>query len=235
MNGADCSQSPRRPDLAPGGNDLPALLGMPKTALLTGERPRYPQVHAAERQPVERRLESFDMTTKDLPVVTFRTARIEDVDELARMRFTLQKHMHASNSRLLHMSPRAIDDLPQQYRLRVEDPERRIVVSEERSGGLVGMAMGTIANRNDLLPPRCGRIDDVWVDPQHRRRGVAKRLVSDLLAFFEENRVATLVLDYAVGNDEARRTWKALGFEPILTVASTTPDELQRTLGRTVA
>lgn len=165
-------------------------------------------------------------------MVTFRTARTEDAGELARMRLALQKHMQASNGRLLHMSPSAIEDLPQRYQLHVQDPQRKVVVAEDRSSALVGMAMGTVVDRYDLFPPRCGRIDDVWVEPQHRRRGVPKRLLRDLVAFFETHSVATLVLDYAVGNEEAQRVWTALGFEPILTVATATPNELQRRLAK---
>jgi ribosomal protein S18 acetylase RimI-like enzyme len=110
---------------------------------------------------------------------------------------------------------------------------RRIIVAEDCTGTLIGMAMGTIADRDDLEPPRCGRIDDVWVEPDWRRQEVARQLMDKLLAFFESNDVSTLVLDYSVGNIDAERTWKAFGFEPILTVAITTPYELRRRLQTT--
>lgn len=157
----------------------------------------------------------------------------EDTDELARMRLALQQHMQAANPRLLPMSRQAIANLPSQYRLHVKNPMRRIVVANDHSGVLIGMAMGTIADRNDLQPPRCGRIDDVWVEPHCRRLGLAKQLIGDLLVFFESKNVATIVLEYSVGNIDAEFAWNAFGFKPILTVAVATPYELRRRLQRT--
>jgi GNAT superfamily N-acetyltransferase len=172
---------------------------------------------------------------KTVAAVQVRTARFEDVEKLASMRLALQQHMRASNPRLLTMSHQAIINLDKQYCLHMENPMRRVVVAEDCNGTLIGMAMGTIADRDDLEPPRCGRIDDVWVEPDWRRQGLAKQLLDKVLAFFENNAVSTLVLDYSIGNIDAECTWKALGFEPILTVAVATPYELRRRLQRTDA
>jgi ribosomal protein S18 acetylase RimI-like enzyme len=146
------------------------------------------------------------------------------------MRHALQLHMEATNERLLPMSAQAVSTLAQRYQSHLEDPARRIFVAEDPSGNLVAMVMGTVADRRDLDPSRCGRIDDVWVEPQHRRAGLAKRLLRELLNFFEVEGVATLVLDYSMGNVEAERTWSSLGFEPILLMAVATPEELRRRL-----
>ena len=159
-----------------------------------------------------------------------RPAKAGDAPELARMRLALQEHMQTSNSRLLPMSRQAISNLAERYRSHLEDPNRQILVVEDRSGILIGMAMGTVAERDDLHPSRCGRIDDAWIKPEHRRQRLGKRLIGDLLAFFERKEVATLVLNYSVGNVEAEGTWKALGFEPILTVAVARPSELRQKL-----
>ena len=50
-----------------------------------------------------------------------------------------------------------------------------------------------------------------------------------IIAFLRMVR-STLVLNYSVGNVEAEGTWKALGFEPILTVAVARPSELRQKL-----
>lgn len=173
-----------------------------------------------------------DPEDKRVSAAQIRAARFEDTGELARMRLALQQHMQASNPHLLAMSRQAIANLAKQYCLHLENPMRRIIVAEDCTGTLIGMAMGTIADRDDLQPPRCGRIDDVWVEPRWRRQGLAKQLIGNVLAFFESNDVATLVLDYCVGNIDAECTWNALGFEPILTVAVAKPYELRRRLKR---
>ena len=164
------------------------------------------------------------------PIATVRPASPDDAEALARMRLTLQEHMQSSNHYLLPMSHQTRANLATEYRRRLLDPNRRIVVAEDQSGLLIGMAMGTVADRDDLDPPRCGRVDDVWVEPEYRRQGLGRQLMTHLLVFFESEAVKTLVLDYSVGNVEADRTWKALGFEPILTVGVTKPEELRRRL-----
>jgi ribosomal protein S18 acetylase RimI-like enzyme len=167
---------------------------------------------------------------KGFLVFKVRAATSEDAEELARMRLALQQHMQASNPHLLPMSRQAIANLPKQYRLHLENPMRRIIVAEDRSGVLIGMSMGMIADRDDLQPPRCGRIDDVWVESHWRRQGLAKQLIGNLVAFFESKDVATVVLEYSVGNTEAECAWNAIGFEPILTVAVATPYQLRQRL-----
>ena len=47
-------------------------------------------------------------------------------------------------------------------------------------------------------------VDDVWVDIEHRRHGLCKCMVRDLLEFFRERDAERVVLNYMPGNLEAR-------------------------------
>jgi ribosomal protein S18 acetylase RimI-like enzyme len=83
-------------------------------------------------------------------------------------------------------------------------------------------------------PERRGRfvgvIDDVWVEPTHRRRGINRRIVQKLLEFAASRGVQELILEYASSNREAEAAWTRLGFSPVGVRASATPAAVRAAL-----
>jgi ribosomal protein S18 acetylase RimI-like enzyme len=65
--------------------------------------------------------------------------------------------------------------------------------------------------------PDIGHVDDVYVLPQYRRRGVATALVHHLAAAFRERGVEHVALDVDQGNVAAQRLYERLGFRPYAT------------------
>jgi ribosomal protein S18 acetylase RimI-like enzyme len=155
-----------------------------------------------------------------------RVARHEDVDALVAMRLRLDEHLARSNARLASLSKEGRARLPDRYRRGLAEPNTCVLVAERHSdGGLIGMLVGCATMNDDLDPSRLARIDDVWVEPSHRRQGICRALVKEVLAFFRENAVQTVDLFFVVGNAESEYTWHHLGFRPVLTVV-TAPVEL---------
>ena len=163
-----------------------------------------------------------------------RPACEEDSKTLARFRLALQEHMENINARILPLSQGARKSLPARYRQWIADPMRRVVCAEYQSGELIGMAVALIMEQTDWHPPGVGRIDDVWVEKEYRRKGVARMLIRNLLHFFSKQNVPTIVLDYVDGNKEAELTWESFGFKTILKTAIISPAELQRQIEKTV-
>ncbi len=109
---------------------------------------------------------------------------------------------------------------PAHYRRAVEDPAARLLhIEEGGSGELIGMGLGRI--HDHYTPAGSGRIDDVWIDPRFRRRGLCRQLLARWVEFFTSNGIEAMVLDFAEGNAESVETWRALGFRPVLTTAVT--------------
>ena len=54
----------------------------------------------------------------------------------------------------------------------------------------------------------------MWVDPQHRRRGVAQALVEQAVHWAEERRATEVILWVADHNIPARRLYERVGFRP---------------------
>jgi ribosomal protein S18 acetylase RimI-like enzyme len=95
-----------------------------------------------------------------------------------------------------------------------------LVVHDDESGNTVGMALGRICDHQDYVPNKSGRIDDVWIESNYRRKELGTKLVSELLKFFKLHHVVAVILKYAEGNIEAEAFWEQFGFEPVLTTAT---------------
>ena len=95
-------------------------------------------------------------------------------------------------------------------------PDARVLVARQE-GRIVGYGVARIT----FLPPffaerRRGFIQDVFTNQGYRRRGIARRLLSDLLAWLREETVTTVELTVATNNTEAIRLWESLGFRPYM-------------------
>jgi ribosomal protein S18 acetylase RimI-like enzyme len=79
---------------------------------------------------------------------------------------------------------------------------------------LVGYAVGRITS----LPPffesrQRGYIHDVYVRERYRQRGIGRRLVEEILAWFRRRGVTLVELTVAANNDDATAFWRSMGFD----------------------
>ncbi len=95
----------------------------------------------------------------------------------------------------------------------LEETDSTILVAEEDLP--IAFIMGSL-NRPSLPLVResVGIIEVCWVDPDHRRRGIAKQLVQALEKWFQSRDIEFIELSYLVGNIPAEITWSALGYQP---------------------
>jgi ribosomal protein S18 acetylase RimI-like enzyme len=63
-------------------------------------------------------------------------------------------------------------------------------------------------------PPGRMHLISMWVDPRHRRQGVARALIDLVIGWAAERRASEVVLWVADQNDAARRLYDRLGFRP---------------------
>ena len=155
-------------------------------------------------------------------------ATLGDIDHVVRMRLSLQQHMRNNNSHLWQMSKKKISSLPTFYRTAINDLNSHLlIVQEDESKSIVGMALGRICLHNEYVPNKSGRIDDVWIETNYRRKGLGTKLVLELLDFFKLNDVVAIILEYTKGNVEAEAIWERFGFEPVLITATANLSKLE--------
>lgn len=151
--------------------------------------------------------------------VTIRRARAEDLPAVSRLAATLVRQHHAwDQQRFLLVEP--VEDGYQWFFSReLKRKGALILVAElgDEEGGqpatLAGYAYATVEGRdwNDLLDA-CGKLNDLFVDPTARRRGVARALVNEVFAWLRARQAPRVVLLSAWRNPDAHAFFEALGF-----------------------
>ncbi len=61
-----------------------------------------------------------------------------------------------------------------------------------------------------------GHITNIAVHPDHRRQGIARALMDEMIALAHEYEMNAMYLEVRVGNTPAKELYKKLGFKPYL-------------------
>ena len=143
-----------------------------------------------------------------------RTATIDDVPfVLPMVRAICDLHQRHDPERF-----RVVDDVIERYARwlpeRATDSRSVFLVAVE-NGKPVGYAVSTIEPEVPIFwVPECGWIHDIWVQPEHRARGLARELVRETIRRFGALGVKQLRLHTGAFNDAARKLFAAEGFRP---------------------
>lgn len=100
------------------------------------------------------------------------------------------------------------------------DEDKRILVADVPDVGVVGMGYifvwrnQGIWEQAEYVEHKSAMIDDVWVEPDFRKRGLFSAILKQLVGFAEKKGAQDLVVEYSLTNKEAAAAWTKLGFEP---------------------
>jgi ribosomal protein S18 acetylase RimI-like enzyme len=170
-----------------------------------------------------------------------RRATAKDLPELKRMRVALQDLLIGRDPRVWRLSPELVDGLEEFYSRILGKDQNRIFVAVPAKGhdpnrrGLgscpepavpVAMLVVRILDNSNLDPVRFGRIDDAWVDPDWRERGVMTGLTHAAAEFLAGRRVTMVMLDWANNNPPSGTCWQKLGFAPLMTMGFASPTDI---------
>jgi GNAT superfamily N-acetyltransferase len=78
-------------------------------------------------------------------------------------------------------------------------------------GGTIGVVGGLTGWSDD---PRSRQLVAMWVDPSHRRHGVARALLAAVAGWAADDGASRLELEVVVGNRAARTCYLGAGFRP---------------------
>jgi len=147
-----------------------------------------------------------------------REAREEDLPLMVG--FLVKLALHVSGDEPQDLKESEYKRLLQALSSALKDQNKHLVVADTTEEGLVGMGYVYVWSsqgiwaRTEAVEFRVGMIDDVWVEPEFRNRGILKALLRDLVAFAESHNVSELILEYSASNKEAGAAWSKLGFKP---------------------
>jgi ribosomal protein S18 acetylase RimI-like enzyme len=140
---------------------------------------------------------------------TIRRAHLADLDTLVELRLRFRADVECSDYDPT-TDPRT-DDTRRFYERTIETGEH-VVWLAECEGATVGCTAVTlipVPPRNHAGVDHDGLVLTVWVDPDHRGRGIARRLMDELLAARAELRIHRLMLK---ATDVAKPLYESLGF-----------------------
>lgn len=82
-----------------------------------------------------------------------RNALPEDLDSIVKMRLKLQKHIEQSNQNLWKMSDKLINQLLNDYKSCIDNPEAQLLVAVcMKTHRLAGMGLGKILHHDIFIP-----------------------------------------------------------------------------------
>jgi aminoglycoside 6'-N-acetyltransferase I len=95
--------------------------------------------------------------------------------------------------------------------LEAEPPAFGLVAEAE--GRLIGFAEASVRNYAEGAPPGpAAYLEGIWVEPEHRRRGVARALLAAVEAWARRQGLAHLGSDALLDNELSHRWHGAAGF-----------------------
>ena len=116
------------------------------------------------------------------------------------------------------LAPGSGDRLRAHLAERARAPESGVWVADA-GGDLLGFCVAAVSQRPAFFEETERlEIEGVYVRPQERRRGLARRLVEGVLDALDPQGRRRVELAVARGNGEGHAFWRALGFTPVMDV-----------------
>jgi len=148
---------------------------------------------------------------KSEPII--RRATTSDLPSIGRLGSLLIKEHHNFDSRRFIA---ASSGTPAGYasfiETQLEDPDKAVLVADD-NGVVIGYAYAAVEGHDYMaLRGPAGVLEDLIIDPEHRRGGVGSLLLDAMFAFFRLRGVPRVVLSTAYQNEAAQRLFTSKGF-----------------------
>ncbi|MBW2992290.1 GNAT family N-acetyltransferase [Candidatus Woesearchaeota archaeon] len=100
------------------------------------------------------------------------------------------------------------------YMKKLIDRKDAIYLVAEEKGVIIGFIYGFIEKRDPcLLDKKTGFIDELYIEPEYRKKGLAKKLTNAVLKWFKSKNLRWSVVCTHAMDKPANSYWKNTGFE----------------------
>jgi ribosomal protein S18 acetylase RimI-like enzyme len=149
--------------------------------------------------------------------VTIRPATPADLEALGRLGALLVRvHHEFDRDRFIAPTPRTEGGYGGFLAGQLKRKDVVVLVAEE-AGAAIGYTYAALEGTDWLtLRGPAGVIYDLMVDPEHRRRGVGRRLLEETFAALQNLGARQVLLSTAERNGAARRLFASAGFRPTM-------------------
>jgi len=141
-----------------------------------------------------------------------RAARPEDLVAVSRLAGELMRLHHQIDPARFMLAP-GVEDGYRRFLSGLLGDEATVVLAAHVDDEVVGYAYARMEPRDwNLYLDACGQLHDVFVDPRHRRHGIARALVIAAMNALYAKGAPRVLLSTAYQNEDAQRLFASLGF-----------------------
>jgi ribosomal protein S18 acetylase RimI-like enzyme len=143
---------------------------------------------------------------------SIRACQRADLPAVAQLAGQLVRQHHGFDAARFFLPERVEEGYAWWFGQELERAEVVLLVAE-RESRIIGYVYARLEERdwNQLLDA-CGALHDIWVEPDARRRGVARALAEAAIAALGDKGAPRIVLHTAAQNEAAQRFFEQLGF-----------------------
>ena len=145
---------------------------------------------------------------------TIRPGRREDAPEAAQL-WMQSAEEHTAHDRVYETSPDA-EKTMRRFLADVANSGYSFLFVAVTEGRTVGFISGELRQGSPtFLPKTWASVDDVFVEPEHRNRGMGRALLQSVRAWAEERDADGISLQVAASNTRGRTFYEELGFREV--------------------
>jgi ribosomal protein S18 acetylase RimI-like enzyme len=145
---------------------------------------------------------------------TIRTGRREDAAEAARL-WMLSAEEHTAHDRVYETAPGA-EKTMRRFLADTANSGYSFLFVASAGGRTVGFISGELRQGSPTFLPRTwASVDDVFVEPAYRNRGIGRALLRSVRAWAQERGADGISLQVAAANARGRKFYEDLGFREI--------------------
>lgn len=96
-----------------------------------------------------------------------------------------------------------------------KDLLKDILIVAESSGAILGYVWGRLAERRSSISSKLGYLEEVCVDPDARGRGIAKRLLKELIVAFRARGCDHVITHTDAENLTAQALYRSIGMKHV--------------------
>jgi GNAT superfamily N-acetyltransferase len=145
--------------------------------------------------------------------VKIRAADVSDVPTLIHHRYMMWWDMGRREEKALRLMETAANEY---FQAAVAEGSYVGFLAENASGAVIGGGGIVVSAWPGVLgqrQPRRAMILNMYVEPDHRRQGIARALMEKMIAWCQENEFASVGLH---ASDQGRGLYEKLGFKPTI-------------------
>jgi len=139
-------------------------------------------------------------------------AQRKDLKSTIKLALMLQKYECTIDPGL--KKAKELTKIFERYHRKNLNNKKKMILVAKIDNKVVGFALASIEKRMSIFKEkRAGHIDDIFILPKHRRKGIAREFVKKISEWFKRNGIKIAVIYAYKNNKLGMASWTALGFK----------------------